>query len=47
LATQSGAKYRRKSFLQWYYGEGMDEMEFQGADKNVRDLITEMTKKLQ
>ena len=24
-----------------YKGEGMDEMEFQEADKNVRDLITE------
>merc|ERR1712142_1200319 len=28
-------------FLHWYKGEGMDEMEFQEADKNVRDLITE------
>jgi len=27
--------------LHWYKGEGMDEMEFQEADKNVRDLITE------
>jgi len=33
--------YRRKAFLHWYKGEGMDEMEFQEADKNVRDLITE------
>jgi len=41
LATQFGAMYRRKAFLHWYKGEGMDEMEFQEADKNVRDLITE------
>merc|ERR1711953_1113941 len=40
LATQFGAMYRRKAFLHWYKGEGMDEMEFQEADKNVRDLIT-------
>merc|ERR1711963_846282 len=41
LATQFGAMYRRKAFLHWYKGEVMDEMEFQEADKNVRDLITE------
>merc|ERR1712184_97408 len=41
LAPQFGAMYRRKAFLHWYKGEGMDEMEFQEADKNVRDLITE------
>jgi tubulin beta len=41
LATQFGAMYKRKAFLHWYKGEGMDEMEFQEADKNIRDLITE------
>merc|ERR1711878_46818 len=41
LATQFGAMYKRKASLHWYKGEGMDEMEFQEADKNVRDLITE------
>merc|ERR1712131_394964 len=41
LATQFGALFKRKAFLHWYEGEGMDEMEFQEADKNVRDLITE------
>merc|ERR1712157_357335 len=41
LATQFGAMYKRKAFLHWYKGEGMDEKEFQEADKNVRDLITE------
>jgi len=40
LASQFGAMYRRKAFLHWYKGEDMDEMEFQEADKNVRDLIT-------
>merc|ERR1712071_689983 len=39
--AQFGAMYRRKAFLHWYKGEGMDEKEFQEADKNVRDLITE------
>merc|ERR1712079_993239 len=33
LATQFGAMYKRKAFLHWYKGEGMDEMEFQEADK--------------
>merc|ERR1712141_923741 len=28
LATRFGAMYRRKAFLHWYKGEGMDEMEF-------------------
>jgi len=41
LATQFGAMYKRKAFLHWYKNEGMDEMEFQEADKNVRDLNTE------
>jgi len=41
LATQFGAMYRRKAFIHWYKDHGMDEMEFQEADKNNRDLITE------
>lgn len=41
LATQFGAMYRRKAFLHFYKNEGMDEMEFEEADKNVRDLIME------
>merc|ERR1712173_63465 len=41
LATQFGALFKRKAFLHLYKGEGMDEMEFQEADKNFRDLITE------
>merc|ERR1712188_253727 len=30
-----------KDMFHWYKGEGMDEMEFQEAFKNVQDLITE------
>jgi len=41
LASQFGSMYKRKAFLHWYKGEGMDEIEFQEADNNVRDLITE------
>merc|ERR1712187_781477 len=41
LASQFSALYKRKAFLHCYKGEGMDEMEFQEADKNVVDLITE------
>merc|ERR1711972_951573 len=39
--TALKALFKRKAFSHWYKGEGMDEMEFQEADKNVRDLITE------
>merc|ERR1712152_54864 len=41
ISAQFAKMYKRKAFLHWYKGEGMDEMEFQEADKNVRDLITE------
>jgi tubulin beta len=41
IATQFSKMYKRKAFLHWYKGEGMDEMEFQEADKNLRDLVTE------
>lgn len=41
LSTQFHKLYKRKAFLHWYKGEGMDEMEFQEADRNVADLITE------
>jgi len=41
IATQFAKMYKRKAFLHWYKGEGMDEMEFQEADKNLRDLVTE------
>merc|ERR1712129_497636 len=41
ISAQFAKMYKRKAFLHWYKGDGMDEMEFQEADKNVRDLITE------
>ncbi|TFK35600.1 beta-tubulin 2 tubb2 [Crucibulum laeve] len=33
--------YKRRAFLHWYTGEGMDIMEFTEAESNVRDLIAE------
>merc|ERR1712200_375900 len=35
------ATFRRKAFLHWYTGEGMDEMEFTEAESNMNDLISE------
>jgi tubulin beta len=31
VGEQFTAMFRRKAFLHWYTGEGMDEMEFTGA----------------
>ncbi|WFD31279.1 Tubulin beta-1 chain [Malassezia sp. CBS 17886] len=39
--SQFGAMFRRKAFLHWYTGEGMDEMEFTEAESNLLDLIAE------
>jgi len=33
--------FRRKAFLHWYTGEGMDEMEFTESESNIHDLIAE------
>merc|ERR1712054_552940 len=33
--------FRRKAFLHWYTGEGMDEMEFTEAEGNMNDLVSE------
>ena len=33
--------FKRKAYLHWYVGEGMDEGEFTTADKNLLDLIAE------
>ena len=35
------AMFRRKAFLHWYTGEGMDEMELTEAESNMNDLIAE------
>ena len=32
--------YSKKSFIHWYIGEGMDEMEFEMARESVTKLIT-------
>jgi tubulin beta len=33
--------FRRKAFLHWYIGEGMDETEFIECESNINDLISE------
>merc|ERR1711988_2008026 len=33
--------FRRKAFLHWYTGEGMDEMELTEAESNMNDLVSE------
>ncbi|XP_070981469.1 tubulin beta-4 chain-like [Oncorhynchus clarkii lewisi] len=41
LSEQFTAMFRRKAFLHWYTGEGMDEMEFTEAESNMNDLVSE------
>ena len=41
VSAQFQAMFRRKAFLHWYTGEGMDEMEFTEAESNLADLISE------
>ncbi|XP_067005311.2 tubulin beta-1 chain isoform X2 [Anabrus simplex] len=41
ISEQFAAMFRRKAFLHWYTGEGMDEMEFTEAGNNMNDLISE------
>jgi len=41
VSEQFGAMFRRKAFLHWYTGEGMDEMEFTEAESNMNDLVSE------
>lgn len=38
---QFASLFRRRAFLHWYTGEGMDEQEFQDAEANVIDLVAE------
>ncbi|RXK40793.1 tubulin beta [Tremella mesenterica] len=33
--------FKRRAFLHWYTGEGMDEMEFQEAEANLADVCNE------
>eukprot|EP00535_Pseudo-nitzschia_heimii_P006147 CAMPEP_0197185050 /NCGR_PEP_ID=MMETSP1423-20130617/11109_1 /TAXON_ID=476441 /ORGANISM="Pseudo-nitzschia heimii, Strain UNC1101" /LENGTH=447 /DNA_ID=CAMNT_0042636013 /DNA_START=110 /DNA_END=1453 /DNA_ORIENTATION=- len=41
VADQFTVMFRRKAFLHWYTGEGMDEMEFSEAESNLNDLVSE------
>ncbi len=41
VSEQFTLMFRRKAFLHWYTGEGMDEMEFTEAESNLSDLVTE------
>ncbi|CEQ38841.1 SPOSA6832_00291, partial [Sporobolomyces salmonicolor] len=41
VQTQFSSMFRRKAFLHWYTGEGMDEMEFTEAESNMQDLVAE------
>ncbi|GAA5826519.1 hypothetical protein JCM11251_002408 [Rhodosporidiobolus azoricus] len=39
--SQFSALFKRRAFLHWYTGEGMDEMEFTEAESNLIDLVAE------
>jgi len=41
VSDQFTLMFRRKAFLHWYTGEGMDEMEFTEAESNMNDLVAE------
>ena len=45
MSTRVGEQFtsllRRKAFIHWYTGEGMDEMVFTEAEPNKNDLVSE------
>merc|ERR1711871_1285593 len=41
VSEQFTGMFRRKAFLHWCTGEGMDEMEFTEAESNMNDLVSE------
>jgi tubulin beta len=41
IMSQFTTMFRRKAFLHWYTGEGMDETEFTESESNMADLISE------
>ncbi|XP_015980424.2 tubulin beta-1 chain [Rousettus aegyptiacus] len=41
MSEQFAAMFRRKAFVHWYTGEGMDEHEFVEAEADVQDLVSE------
>jgi tubulin beta len=36
---QFALMFKRRAFLHWYTGEGMDVMEFTEAESNTQDLM--------
>ena len=38
-AAQFSAMYKRRAFLHWYTGEGLDELEMSEAEGNALDLM--------
>lgn len=41
VGDQFRAMFKRKAFVHWYKGEGMDELEFSEAESNMADLVSE------
>jgi tubulin beta len=41
ISLQFNSMFKRKAFMHWYTGEGMDEMEFTEAESNMNDIISE------
>ncbi|ELA41654.1 tubulin beta chain [Vittaforma corneae ATCC 50505] len=41
ISEQFMVMFKRKAFLHWYTGEGMDELEFAEAESNLNDLLSE------
>lgn len=41
VGDQFRSMFKRKAFLHWYKGEGMDELEFTEAESNMSDLVSE------
>ncbi|XP_067856816.1 tubulin beta-3 chain isoform X3 [Heptranchias perlo] len=41
ISEQFSVMFRRKAFLHWYMGEGMDETEFTEAESDTNDLVAE------
>ena len=44
LLEQFDSLFRRKAFLHWYTGEGMEVKEFIDAEENLRKLVAEYLK---
>ena len=41
ISNQFTPMFRRKAFLHWYTGEGMDDMKLTEVESNINDLISE------